>query len=42
MESSEVSWAGFSSKTQHWQYRAGTDGTEKSTGHGMSQQEMVC
>lgn len=41
MESSELSWIGFSSKTQHWQYRAGTNGSEKSTEHGVLQEEMV-
>lgn len=32
---------GFSSKTQCWQYRAGTNGSEKSTEHGVLLEEMV-
>lgn len=31
----------FPSKTQCWQYRAGTNGSEKSTEHGVLQEEMV-
>lgn len=41
METLDCHGLGFSSKTQYWQYRAGTNGSEKSTEHAVLQEEMV-